>query len=550
MKSIKLIVVTFIIAILASCGNGDLDVETTDTTKKQQSNELKEKVKNLDANFIESDHHGVYYEIFVRSFADADGDGIGDFKGITEKMPYLADLGIEGIWLMPMFESPSYHGYDVVDYYNVEKDYGTMEDFEEMLAVAEQHGIDVIVDLVINHTSSDHPWFIESKNDEDSKYRDYYTWITSDDERRNEKGAWDQEIWHYYGGSFYAGYFIGNMPDLNFDNEEVKQEVLDVADFWLEKGVDGYRLDAAMHVYGEGEVPENVDYKSKNVLWWHEFRTELQKTYPDIYLVGEVWSDPVTISPYFKSLHSNFNFEIAERILSAVKAGDADGYTNYLEYVYMKYNSKYTGFIDAPFLTNHDEDRVASQLHSDSELKLAADMLFMLSGNPYIYYGEELGLKGVKGGQGIWDMTRRLPMKWSDDLSDPLETTWYTNILNKDVPSVETQLQNPNSLLNHYKNLISIRNANIALEKGEFKAYTMDGVDEPTYLKYSDEEGNEQLLLVIHNMSNYELTINIDTEHVEQIIYNSSDSTTLTIMDPQSTLVVEINNDYSDQYIK
>ncbi|ERJ13193.1 alpha-amylase family glycosyl hydrolase [Haloplasma contractile] len=500
-----------------------------------------EEVENLDLNFVNTDHTGVYYEIFVRSFADSDGDGVGDFNGITEKLPYLSDLGIEGIWLMPMMESNSYHGYDVTDYYDVESDYGTMEDFENLLTQADQYGIDIIVDLVINHTSAQHPWFRSSKSGEESEYRDWYVWIDDNNPLRVRNGAWGQNIWHYHSGEYYAGYFWDQMPDLNMQNEEVQTELKNIGKYWLEKGVDGYRIDAAMHMFGQNEYPLEVDYASENVLWWHEFRTELQVDYPEIYLVGEIWDSPQVIAPYFKGIHSAFNFDAAHKILHAVKSNSSSGYTSGLESVYDIYEQQNPDFIDAPFLTNHDEDRIATQINNMGDLKMAADLLMMLSGNPYIYYGEEIGLKGYRSNGPHYDETRRLPFIWSDDTYN---TTWFTDTVNDGVASAEEQLQDPNSLLNHYKELIEVRKTNEALEIGEFIPYSVkSGVI--SYLKHTDN----QTLLVLHNPTNLDLSLDLDASHFTKTIYTSNAENSTSSLQLNSTIVFELDQSQVSTYI-
>lgn len=264
---------------------------------------------------------GVYYEIFVRSFADSDGDGVGDFNGVTAKLDYLKDLGIEGIWLMPINASDSYHGYDVTDYYTVNEDYGTEADFQTLLDEAHKRGIKIIMDFVINHTSSNHPWFRSSRN-VDSEYRDYYTWVSSSDPDYDpsDRSDWGSNVWQRgSGGYYYYGMFSSGMPDLNYENPKVRQEVISAAQKWLEMGVDGFRLDAAMHIYGNHEQKHITQTNLyKNLEWWNEFAIACEEVNPDVYLVGEAWKDDEALAEYAQPFDTKFNFAFEENMIDRV----------------------------------------------------------------------------------------------------------------------------------------------------------------------------------------------------------------------------------------
>ena len=209
--------------------------------------------------------NAVAYEIFIQSFADSNGDGIGDFQGATAKLDYLAELGIQAVWLMPIMESPSYHKYDVTNYKSIHPDYGTLEDFEVFVQEAHKRGIKVIIDMIINHTGSDHPWFQEAKKGKDNPYRAYYVWADKDsiaDQIAKKEIAQDSDNlqqWHAVDGQtseeHYYGYFYGGMPDLNFDSKKVREEIVEIGRFWLEEmDVDGFRLDAAKHIFPDDRV--------------------------------------------------------------------------------------------------------------------------------------------------------------------------------------------------------------------------------------------------------------------------------------------------------
>jgi alpha-amylase len=268
----------------------------------------------------------VMYEIFVQSFADSDGDGIGDIRGMTSKLDYLEDLGIGGIWLMPIMPSPSYHKYDVTDYYEIHHDYGTMADFKNFLNEAHKRDIQVVIDMIINHTSNQHPWFLDSKGGVNCLYREYFVWMTEEEinqfssvEKEKTGDSYNITQWHDAEGNDekYYGFFTGMMPDLNFDNPKVRDEVIGIARYWIEEiGVDGLRLDAARHIYEDSRVDDNQN-------WWIEYRAELQKINPNIYLVGEVWEKAENIAPFLHGLPALFNFDLSFSILESVKRGQS-----------------------------------------------------------------------------------------------------------------------------------------------------------------------------------------------------------------------------------
>jgi len=255
--------------------------------------------------------NAVTYEIFIQSFYDSDGDSIGDFTGMTQKLNYLQNLGVKGVWLMPMMPSPSYHKYDVTDYRSTHPDYGTLEQFKDFINEAHQRDIKVVIDFVVNHTGADHPWFLESKKGPESEFRDYYVWRKREDileEIEKKETSLDSDNitqWHAAEGNeeLYYGFFWGGMPDLNYDNPAVRKEIFDAGKFWLsEVGVDGFRLDAAKHIFPDDRPEDNHNF-------WIEFRSEMEKVKPDVYLVGEVWSDAQTVAPYLKGLPAAFNFD-------------------------------------------------------------------------------------------------------------------------------------------------------------------------------------------------------------------------------------------------
>jgi alpha-amylase len=447
----------------------------------------------------------VYYEIFVRSFADSNGDGIGDLNGVTSKLDYLKDLGVGGIWLMPITASPSYHGYDTTDYYNVNSQYGTMDDLRKLLDEAHRRNIKIIMDLVVNHSSSKHPWFISSAKGKDSPYRNWYTWAEGPDAKMPGDGAAGSKPWHSLNGANYLGIFWDGMPDLNFENPDVRKEIIKIGQFWLKQGLDGFRLDAAKHIYGDfNSNQSSPEIVKKNQDWWQEFRTGMSEVNKSAYIIGEVWDSPVVIAPYLDKFNSAFNFDLAKKILSTVDSERGEDIAFYLNRIYDLYKKSSGGtFIDAPFLSNHDQTRVMSELKGNIEhAKAAAAVLLTLPGNPFIYYGEEIGMKGMKPDEYL-----REPMIWNEG-GKPGNgtTTWEASRFNKEsAGSVEVQLKDKASLLNTYKTWIQWRNQEAALRDGGIESFALDSKDVIAFVRRTEKEK----VLVLHNVTGKELVIDI-----------------------------------------
>lgn len=404
--------------------------------------------------------NAVFYEIFVRSFNDSDGDGVGDFNGITQKLDYLQELGITAVWLMPIFPSPSYHGYDVMDYYDVNPQYGTMEDFKNLVAEAHKRDIRIILDLVINHTSDKHPWFKEAKKDANSPYRDWYIWSETDP---GYEGPWGQRVWHSSTSGFYYGIFEAFMPDLNYNNPEVTKEMNKVAAFWLtDVDVDGFRLDAAKHLIEDGTVQQNT--QATHLWFQNEFYPAYKAVNPEAMTVGELFGDGLnTIATYIKNDQFDlaFNFQLANSFLASANTGKAGTLPNTLKVS----NKAIPDNQYATFLTNHDQERVMSQLGGDvNKAKLAAFLLLTSPGTPFIYYGEEIGMQGKKPDENI-----RRPMQWNVEENAGFTTgrPWRAPDADYETVNVALQTGAPDSLLEHYRALIQLRNNNLTMQTGD-----------------------------------------------------------------------------------
>ena len=443
----------------------------------------------------------VWYEAFVRSFADGDGDGIGDLRGLTARLDHLndgdptttADLGVTGIWLMPIAESPSYHGYDVVDYRAVERDYGTRADVEAFLDAAHRRGIRVIVDLVLEPQLGREP-VVPRRRDARLAARPVVRLVGHPADVARPDG---QTVWHPAGTRWYYGVFSPDMPDLNLRNPGVTRELEDVARFWLEDvGVDGFRLDAAKHLIEDGEDRQTNTPETR--AWLAGFKASVDAVRPDALLVGEVW-DPASIAGAYVpgSVDGTFDFGLATATRLALQNGRAaplmTGLTDTL--------AAWPANQNASFLTNHDQPRIMSELGGDvPSAKLAAFMLLTEPGTPFLYYGEEIGMTGTKPDERI-----RTPMRWTTDPATAGFTTgtpWEP--LSDDPPtvSVEAQTGDPGSLLTTYRDLVRLRGQQPALQRGA--TVVVDGGAEPVigWLRTTGEEA----LLVVVNVSDAPVT--------------------------------------------
>jgi glycosidase len=445
----------------------------------------------------------VFYEIFVRSFYDSDGDGIGDFNGITAKLDYLndgdpnttTDLGVTALWLMPIHPSPSYHGYDVTDFYDVNPEYGTMDDFKRLLEEAHQRGIRVTIDWVLNHTSSRHSWFLQAQ-DSTSPYHAWYRWTTD-----SQPGPG----WRYAGGGeYYYALFTEGMPDLNYANPEVVAEMKKFMRFWLlDIGIDGFRLDAAKHIFEDGNLTENTGAT-------HAFYKELRPYYkvikPQTMLVGEIVNNTDIVSTYLKGdeLDLAFDFDLAKNIIFSAGAQRADDFRSALAHSLTLFQPGQF----ATFLTNHDHNRVMSVLNDDVEsAKNAAFLLLTSPGVPFLYYGEEIGMLGMKPDEDI-----RRPLQWSSELNAGFTTgtPWRPPGDDYKTKNIADQSADPNSLLSLYRRLIHARNDHAALRVGDYYAVDTGNPAVFASLRVSDEEA----ILILINLSSESVsdyTLNLET---------------------------------------
>ena len=503
--------------ILSACGtnggneptgnaaaNGEQSVEGADAETVQNVETVQnaeDATDSIPLNVID-DNYRTYYEVFVYSFCDSDGDGIGDLQGLISKLDYIndgddstdTDLGCNGIWLMPVNPSPTYHKYDVADYYGIDEEYGTLDDFEELLEECDKRGIKVIMDLVLNHSSSQNPWFQEAysylqglgdgnPSVEECPYFDYYHFT-----KEQGGGYYAVEGTDWY----YEAQFWSEMPDLNLDCEALREEISQITGYWLDMGVGGFRLDAVKEYYS-GAPQTNIEFLS-----WLNDTVKAQKE--DAYLVGEAWLPMTEYAPYYESgIDSVFDFAFADKDGSISKVLNGSPASKYgetvasLQEVFGAYNENY---IDAPFYTNHDLGRSAGYYAGDdsaNQTKLAAAMNLFMSGSAFVYYGEELGMKGAGK-----DENKRAPMYWSMDAGAEGMCVGPADMddVKMKFESLEEQQADAGSVYQFYKKVIKVRNQNPEIGRGVTE-YLKDASTDTVCVLRKSYEGSEVILVFV-----------------------------------------------------
>ncbi len=515
-----LIFLTLTALLLSGCAGteedpADTDMESFDKTGKYLLSDGGEAIiEGYGEAAPTDDNYRVFYEIFVGSFSDSDGDGTGDLKGIINRMDYLNDgddgsglsLGVEGIWLTPIFKSQSYHKYDVDDYYQIDPKFGTEEDLKQLISICHERNVKIILDLVLNHTGPNNPWFnafrgAHINGDTEDPYYDYYVYYTE-----GEAAPAGRTFAKLSGTKdYYECNFSPSMPELNYDNQEVRQKVLDIAKYYLDLGVDGFRFDAAKYIY-YGDNPASAEF-------WEWYLDELRKIKPDIYTVAEVWDSDGVTDCYYPAVNC-FDFTLAQTsglIAQTAQAGDVNKYTSYIEGYLERVRPMNDGAMIIPFIANHDTDRAAGYLtEASGQMKMAANLYILSAGSPFIYYGEEIGARGSRGGAST-DANRRLKMEWGDGdtVKDPTGSNYKSERVGA---TAKEQLSDGDSLYNYYKKLIMIRKANPAISRGEYKALEFSKTKVGGYTS----SYNGKTVAVIHNTTNSEQTIDLSEAGISE----------------------------------
>jgi glycosidase len=414
---------------------------------------------------------------------------------MIQKLDYINDgnpassrsLGASCIWLMPVAASPSYHGYDVSDYYRVEPAYGTNDDFKHLVAEAHRRGIAILVDMVLNHSSSEHPHFQAALRDTTSPFRAWYRFASAP----LGKGPWGSDAWRKspVRNEYYYGPFSIDMPDLDYHSPAVREEAKKIAAFWLrDMGADGFRLDAIPYLVEEGTCLMGCPGTHA---FLHEYAAYISSMAPAAYTVGEAWGNIDAVLPYYPDqLTSYFGFELADSLVAAVRRGSIGGMLS----GYLRLQDTLPGYRWSPFLSNHDGTRVMTLLGGDmARAKIAATLLLTLPGLPFVYYGEEIGMSGDKP-----DPRLRTPMQWSavHAAGFTTGTPWETPQPDTQVINVATEDADPSSLLNLYRRLIRVRRSNDALATGRLVPLTAGSTQVIAYLR----RAGDKAVLVVANL--------------------------------------------------
>jgi maltose alpha-D-glucosyltransferase/alpha-amylase len=483
--------------------------------------------------------HAVFYEIHVRGFFDGNGDGMGDLRGLTEKLDYLEWLGIDCIWLLPMYPSPLRDGgYDIADFYGIHPDYGTVEDFRAFVEAAHQRQIRVIADLVMNHTSSDHPWFQEARSSPDSPKRDWYVWSDTDDRYPDARVIFvDTEpsnwTWDPVAGQYYWHRFFSHQPDLNYENPEVQDEMLRVLGFWLDLGIDGFRLDAVPYLYErEGTTCENLPETHG---YLRRIREEVDAAYPDRVLLAEANQWPADVVEYFgrgDECHMAFQFPIMPRMFMGLRREDATPMYEILERTPTVPDNCQWGL----FLRNHDEltlemvtdderdymyaeyardprmklnlgirRRLAPLLDNGrDEIELMHAILFSLPGSPVLYYGDEIGM-----GDNVFLGDRdgvRTPMHWTGDRNGGFSPADFAQlylpplmdpVYGYSAVNVEAQLRTPTSLLRWLHRFVELRKQHPVFGLGTYEPLQPSNPRIFAHVRRWEED----IVLCVHNLA-------------------------------------------------
>lgn len=508
--------------LISSCGSGltnsydDMfgdDSKTTESILYEANCKPTDEVYKLNSS-VDNRDGSANYEVFIRSFYDSDGDGIGDINGLISKLDYIKDLGFKNIWLMPFNPSSSYHGYDVQDYYEIHEDIGTIDDFKNLIKEADKRNIGIIMDLVINHCSTMNQMFIDSardyyedNNDADSK-KDYFNWS------ENSIGGYAK----HNNGYYYEARFSPSMPDLNLDNLNVRKEILKIVKHWIDLGVSGFRLDAVLYYY-YGNDNDNIQFLS----WLKE---ETSKIKEGIYFVGEGWVKQFnTFTSYYNSnIDSFFNFDTSYdsnstgTILRVAKGLDE---ANTLTELVSKYEAKQKSInensLSSYFLSNHDMNRVSASLNG-YQAKLGAAITYLLPGTPYCYYGEEISLKGVRGDEQT-DVLRRLPMIWDKDnkngetkCPEPGKEDLVNNYIknNQVEDGANDLLKDESSLTNAYKKILNVRNTYPFIKEANFIDLSSLITNYEKNIILYKLTYNEEAIIIAHNVSSKDRAIKVD----------------------------------------
>ena len=496
------------VLLLTGCSEKKQTAGDEPAVSSLQMMELNEKNKPEEID----DAYRNVYEIFPYSYCDSNGDGIGDLQGIISKLDYIHDTGFNAIWLTPVCPSPSYHKYDITDYESIDQSFGTLADYDQLVKEAHERNMKVYFDLVINHTSSSHPWFQKAAvylkqlgdnpvNPQDCPYVSYYNFTKKKDTGYASLPGTD---W------YYEARFSDGMPDLNLDNENVRNEIRNIMQFWIDHKVDGFRLDAVTSYY-TGQPEKNIQF----LTWLNQTGKQMK---PDLYFVGEAWTQQSEYASYYASgIDSFFDFAAGDNdgLIAKTLKGDfgADDFVSYMAKEEELYGSYSPAYINAPFYTNHDMNRSAGYYAGDDGTltKEALAMNLLMSGNAFLYYGDEIGMKG----SGI-DENKRAPMYWSDDQTeDTCNGPAGMGKVTMKFPPLDQQEEDPLSIYSYVKQALLIRNAFPTIARG--RTIVHDEINEEEYAVFERKAEGYPSVLIAINTSGEEEQIDLSKLNYKEL---------------------------------
>ena len=541
---------------------------------------------------------GIVYQIYPRSYKDTSGNGVGDLRGIIQKLDYIKSLGVTMVWLNPIYESPNDdNGYDISDYRAIMKEFGTMEDFDELLEGLHQRGMKFIMDVVVNHSSDEHEWFKQSRSSRDNSYRDYYHWWPAEKGKPNYRWSFfdeNSDAWKYdeQTDSYYLHYFSQKQPDLNWENPKVRQEVYDIMKFWAEKGVDGFRLDAFQYVSKDitfPPFPEGYDVDIPSVIEYHgmgpHIHSYLKEMYDQVLSKYDVFAVSEGVGSTLQDAHDlvdkdrnelqmAYHFEATDMVTTLEKCTLAQ-----FKESFTKWDKSFAekGWI-AIYLSNHDQSRFINRYGSDKpefkdySAKLLNTFILSMRGTPYTYYGDELGMtnigfnkieqykdiaaingykKAASDGEDLEHYLKKLnllsrdngrtPMQWdaSKNAGFSNETPWLPVHKNHTTVNVLNQENDQNSVLNHFRKMVALRKDNLLLVYGN---YEIIQEEHPTIYAYSRTLEDEKMTVLL-NFSESESSISLPNfDHSKKVLINnynefSVDKNTITLKPYQAVVL-------------
>ena len=480
----------------------------------------------------------VYYYISAHDFADSDEDGAGDLQGIINSLDYLndanpgtdSDLGITAIVLSNVNSAIPNAKNEVTDFYKTHTSLGGMKDLEELIEQAHQRGIKVIMSFDFNHTSTGYPWFLEAVTSKDSQLRDYYIFDDDNSADLSAKGPSGEDVWQRYVNYYYYSISGKRFADLNYDNQEVRNDIKEVASFYLEKGVDGFRLEYPNYIYTQSQGIDLKTTVDKNIDWWTEFKAACKEVKNDVILISDMPERSASAAPYYKEMDSNMNYFVAQRSLPSLLSNYDDvaqepaDFTTQMDNIYSLYRGYNAEFTDAPFISSEKLGRITDTLSNDKrKARMAAAIQMTLMGNPVIYYGDELGIAGS-----------------ADDAKVLTESEEISR-------QIRMQSSSKQSMLSFYKNLINIKKESRALSMGDFIPADFEDTQILSYFRH--HKISRENLLVIHNLSQQTKSLNtqeiVKSDNAE-MIYSSNETNVIDIegnlqLQPLSSVIIEVD---------